>query len=141
LVLGGGKEGDFLGRVVVSSEVMEVRRELFVIKNRQNLCKREIGSLTMLGGPAMAAVCIFTRIAKASLMFLLLGYRCPLSLHLISIQRGNVDSETFFLKPSKGSLDIAIVLVTKLCHCHSTDQVGDIGQLTFVTVAERCECV
>jgi hypothetical protein len=75
----------------------------------------------MLGGPRMAAVCIFTMIAQASVMFLLLGCGCPLSLHLVPIQRGNVDSKTFFLEPSKGSLSITIVFVTKLCHCHSTD--------------------
>jgi hypothetical protein len=117
LELACGKERGLLGRVVVSSGVIEVRRELIVIKKHQNRWKRsKIWSLTMLRGPGMAAVCIF-----ASVMFLLLVYRCPLSLHLIPIQRGNVNSKTFFLKPSKGGLDIAIVLVAKLYHCHPTD--------------------
>jgi hypothetical protein len=69
---------------------------------------------------------IFTRVLLASLR-LLLGYGCPLPLHLIPIKRRNVDSKTFFLKASEGSLDIAVILVTKVGHCHSADEVGDIG--------------
>ena len=81
---------------------------------------------------------IFTRVPLAGLrLLLLLGYGCPLPLHRIPIKRRNVDSETFFLKASEGSLDIAIILVTKLCHCHSADEMGDIGQLAFVAIAER----
>jgi hypothetical protein len=40
LELGGGKERDLLGRVVVSSGVMEVRRELFAIKIVEIRCER-----------------------------------------------------------------------------------------------------
>jgi hypothetical protein len=88
----------------------------------------------MFGSPG-----IFTRVPLASLrpLLLFLGYGCPFPLHRIPIKRCSIDSETFLLKASEGSLDIAVILVTKVCHCHAANEVGDIGQLAFVAIAER----
>jgi hypothetical protein len=71
----------------------------------------------------------------------LIGGRCPLPLHRLPIDRSNVDGETFFLKPSEGSLDVAVVLVTELCHRHPADEVGDISELALVAIAERSKSV
>ena len=76
----------------------------------------------------------------AGLGFLLRGW-CPLPLHRVPIDRSDINSETFFLKPSKGSLDVAVVLVTELCHRHAADEVGDISELALVAIAERSKSV
>ena len=69
-------------------------------------------------------VCVFSGIFCAGLVFVF-GWWGPLSLHSVPVYGSHVESETLLLEPSEGALDVAIVLVTKLCHFHTADQVGD----------------
>ena len=99
-----------------------------------------VGPRTSLGNPGLVVLWIPTGSRWASLR-ILLGRRCPFPLHRIPIDGSDVDGEPFFLETSEGSLDVAVVLVTELCHRHPADEVGDFCQLKFVAVAECGEGV
>jgi hypothetical protein len=100
-----------------------------------------VGPRTSLGSPGGLSVLWIPTGTRWASLRILLGCRCPFPLHRVPIDGSNIDVEPFFLKTSEGSLDVAVVLVTELCHRHSADDVRDFGQLKFVAVAECGEGV
>jgi hypothetical protein len=100
-----------------------------------------VGTRTSLGGPGGLVVLWIPTGTRWTSLRILLGWRCPFPLHRIPIDGSDVDGETFFPETSESSLDVAVVLVTELCHRHPADDVGDFGQLKFVAVAECGEGV
>ena len=141
LGVGGGKGECFLGEEVASFVATEVQCELSIVEKTVNVgddTSNSAGPRTRLGSLGLTVLWIITGTRWASLR-ILLGRRCPFPFHRISIDGSDVDGEPFFLETSEGSLDVSVVLVTKLCHRHAADEVGNFGELKFVAVAESSE--